>query len=72
MSDNHGNTPAAWTGVSFGMAAFVVGAAGLMLGSLPMFWVGVALMPIGVIVGYIMARMGYGHEKWRSKNLTRS
>ena len=31
MSDNHGNTPAAWTAVTVAMLGFVVGAVGLML-----------------------------------------
>ena len=31
MSDNHGNTPAAWTAVTVAMLGFVVGGVGLML-----------------------------------------
>lgn len=62
MSDNHGNTPAAWTAVSVAMAGFVVGAIGLMMRSMPVFWVGVALVPLGVVIGYAMARMGYGQQ----------
>ena len=31
MSDNHGNTPAAWTAVTVAMLGFVVGAVGLLL-----------------------------------------
>ena len=31
MSDNHGNTPAAWTAVAVAMLGFVVGGVGLML-----------------------------------------
>jgi hypothetical protein len=30
--------------------------------SWPLFWVGVALGPVGGIVGVVMARMGYGAE----------
>ena len=45
MSDNHGNTPAAWTAVAVALLGFVVGGVGLMLDpvNMPMFWVGVAL-----------------------------
>ena len=45
MSDNHGNTPAAWTGVAVAMLGFVVGGVGLMLDpvSMTLFWVGCAL-----------------------------
>ncbi|HEX2892796.1 MAG TPA: HGxxPAAW family protein [Marmoricola sp.] len=59
MADNHGNTPAAWTAVTIALAAFVVGGVGLMVGSMATFWVGVALGPISLLVGYVMARMGY-------------
>lgn len=60
MSDNHGNTPAAWTAVTIGLLAFVVGGIGLMAGSMTIFWIGVALAPIAVVVGAVMGRMGYG------------
>lgn len=60
MSDNHGSTPAAWTAVSVALAAFVVGGIGLMMNSMATFWVGVVLAPVAVIVGTVMARMGYG------------
>jgi hypothetical protein len=62
MSDNHGNTPAAWTAVTVALAAFVVGGIGLMMGSMTVFWVGVALAPLAIIIGVIMAKMGYGAD----------
>lgn len=63
MSDNHGNTPAAWTAVALGLASFVVGGIGLMAYSMPVFWVGVALAPVALIVFFVMIRLGYhtGH-----------
>jgi hypothetical protein len=60
MSDNHGNTPAAWTAVTIALAGFVVGGVGLMAGSMLVFWIGVAFAPIAIIVGTAMSRMGYG------------
>jgi hypothetical protein len=60
MSDNHGNTPAAWTAVVVALLGFVVGGIGLMIGSMTVFWVGVALAPVAVIIGAVMAKMGYG------------
>jgi hypothetical protein len=60
MSDNHGNTPAAWTAVTIALAGFVVGGIGLMVDSWPVFWVGVALAPIAAVVGYVLSRLGYG------------
>jgi hypothetical protein len=59
MADNHGNTPAAWTAVTIALASFLVGGIGLIADSMVVFWIGVALAPIALLVGYIMARMGY-------------
>ena len=58
MAENHGNTPAAWTAVIIGLASFVVGGIGLMVSSMPVFWVGVALSPVALVALYVMARMG--------------
>ena len=57
---HHGNTPAAWTGVTLMLIGFVVGGIGLVISSMLLFWVGVALQPIGLVVGMIMAKMGMG------------
>ena len=62
MSAHHGNTPAAWTAVIIILVGFCVGGLGLVVDSWPMFWVGVALGPVGAIVGKIMQRMGLGAE----------
>ena len=59
---HHGNTPAAWTGVMIILAGFVVGGIGLVIDQMVLFWVGVALVPIGGIVGKIMQKMGLGAE----------
>lgn len=62
MSAHHGNTPAAWTAVTIVLVGFVVGGIALVIVSMPMFWVGVALAPLGVLVGVVMSRMGLGAE----------
>jgi hydrogenase/urease accessory protein HupE len=60
MSDNHGNTPAAWAAVGVAMLGFVVAGIGLMFNpiSLPVFWVGVAIGAASLGVFVVMARMG--------------
>jgi hypothetical protein len=60
MSDNHGNTPAAWAAVGVAMLGFVVAGIGLMFNpiSLPVFWVGVAIGAASLAVFVVMARMG--------------
>ena len=62
MSDNHGNTPAAWTAVVVALAGFVVGGIGLMMGNMTVFWVGVVLAPVALVVLGVMNKMGYGNE----------
>ncbi|HEY9564021.1 MAG TPA: HGxxPAAW family protein [Nocardioides sp.] len=65
MSDNHGNTPAAWTAVVIGLLAFVVAGVGLMLSpiNLPIFWIGMVLLPVALIVFVIMTKMGLGEQR---------
>lgn len=60
MSDNHGNTPAAWTAVTVALVGFVVGGVGLMLSpvSMPIFWVGVAIVVAAGVVFVAMDKMG--------------
>jgi len=61
-AESHGNTPAAWTAVAVALAGFVVGGLGLMTDpvSMPIFWIGVALQPIAIIVWQVMERIGMG------------
>jgi hypothetical protein len=59
---HHGNTPAAWTGVMIILVGFTVGGIGMVIDNWTMFWVGVALVPAGAIVGKIMSMMGMGAE----------
>jgi hypothetical protein len=63
MSDNHGNTPAAWTAVAVALVGFAVGGAGLMLNPISylVFWIGVALNVVAGVLFVVMAKMGF-HE----------
>jgi uncharacterized membrane protein SpoIIM required for sporulation len=60
MSNNHGNTPAAWTAVAVAMLGFVVGSIALMLTpvNLPMLYVGLVLGAIALPVFLIMGKLG--------------
>ncbi|KQT89269.1 hypothetical protein ASG49_15900 [Marmoricola sp. Leaf446] len=60
MSDSHGNTPAAWTAVTIGLIAFAVGGIGLVIGSMLVFWIGVALAPVALVAGAVMTKVGFG------------
>lgn len=61
-ADSHGNTPAAWTAVAVALAGFVVGGLGLMTDPInaTIFWVGVALQPIALVLWQVMERAGMG------------
>lgn len=63
MSDNHGNTPAAWTAVAIALAGFLVGGVGLVIGSMVTFWVGVALAPVALVVFAALTKMGHGSSR---------
>jgi hypothetical protein len=60
MSDNHGNTPAAWTTVVVALVGFVVGGVGLMLDpvSMVLFWIGVAIVVAAAPVFVAMDKAG--------------
>ncbi len=55
--DNHGRTPANWTGAIIVMIAFFVGTLGVVLAQPLMFWGGVALVVVGMIVWKVMSGM---------------
>lgn len=58
--DNHGSTPAAWTAVTIIMIAFVVGGVGILISQPWVFWAGVVLVVVGIVVGKVMQMMGMG------------
>ncbi len=55
--DNHGSTPAAWTLVVLVMIGFLVSCIALVAASEAMFFVGVGIIVVGLIVGKIMQMM---------------
>ena len=57
---HHGNTPAAWTGVTVILVGFVVGGLGLVLDNWVVFWVGVVIGLVGPIAGKVLAMVGLG------------
>ena len=48
--DNHGQTPAAWTGTFVIIASSVISTVGLVQNNWNMFWAGIVLTVIGGIV----------------------
>ncbi|MBA3620584.1 MAG: hypothetical protein H0W56_13515 [Acidothermales bacterium] len=64
MADNHGSSPAAWATVFITVLAFCVGGVALVFEPINwvMFWTGVALVPVALIVGKLLSAMGAGGE----------
>ena len=60
--DSHGSTPAAWTAVTIIMVAFLIGGVGVVAALPWLFWAGVALVVVGIVVGKVMQMMGMGAE----------
>lgn len=56
----HGNSPAAWTAVVIMLVAFVIGTVAFFFAIEWLVWASVGLVLVGLIVGWIMKRMGYG------------
>jgi CBS-domain-containing membrane protein len=56
----HGNSPAAWVAVIVMLLGFAVGTLGFWFVSMPVIIVGVVLIVLGLIAGYVLKRMGYG------------
>jgi hypothetical protein len=60
MDPGHGHSPAAWTAVIIMLIGFAVGTTGFYLEVPVVVWIGVAVIIIGLIVGFVMGKMGYG------------
>lgn len=60
MATGHGNTPAAWTGVAIMTIGCLVGAVGIIIAAVWLLFVGLGIVALGAIVGFVMALMGLG------------
>lgn len=60
---SHGHTPAAWTGVIIAFIGFCVAGAFMVMAQPAGFWVGMAIIAFGGVVGGAMRAMGMGQPK---------
>lgn len=65
MSNNigdpgHGHSPAAWTAVVIMLVAVALGTLFYFLDIPALVWASAALLVVGLIVGWAMAKAGYG------------
>ncbi|MFV0374302.1 DUF6704 family protein [Microbacterium sp.] len=56
----HGNSPAAWTAVIIMLLAVTLGTVFYWLDLPVMVWACAGLLFVGLIVGWVMAKAGYG------------
>lgn len=56
----HGNSPAAWTAVIIMLVAFTIGTVAFFFSIAWLVWACAALVVVGLIVGIVLARLGYG------------
>jgi hypothetical protein len=64
---NHGNSVAAWVAVTIVMIASCVSSIGVLISAPWLFWVGVALIAVGVVTGKVLQMMGFGMERESSE-----
>lgn len=55
-----GHSPAAWTAVVIMLVAFTAGTLFFVLDLPVLVWVSVVVLALGPVVGYLMAKAGYG------------
>jgi len=61
MAAQHGSSPAAWAVVAITLVGFVVGGIGMVLGpDWVLFWIGVGLIPVALVVGTVLSAAGMG------------
>jgi hypothetical protein len=56
----HGHSPAAWTAVTIMLVAFAIGTAAFFFDVPWLVWASVVLVVVGLIVGAVLKRVGYG------------
>jgi membrane glycosyltransferase len=65
----HGHSPAAWTAVIIMLVGFTLGTLFFWFDLPILVWVSAGIVLLGLIVGIVLARMGYGAhgERYASK-----
>jgi len=64
----HGNSPAAWTCVIVMLVGALVCSIAFVIANTPIFIAGAAVMVLGLILGFVMRKAGYGVEGSKLKN----
>ena len=56
----HGHSPAAWTAITIMLIGFSIGTAAFYFEQAWLVWASVGLVLVGLVVGAVMKRVGYG------------
>ncbi|MCU1435989.1 MAG: hypothetical protein JWR71_2714 [Pseudarthrobacter sp.] len=64
----HGNSPAAWTCVIVMLVGALIAAIAFVIANTPIFIAGACVMVLGLILGFVMRKAGYGVEGSKLKN----
>jgi hypothetical protein len=60
---HHGQTPAAWAGTLLGLLAFVLGGIAMLLGpNWVLFWIGVGVAVVALIITQVLRSLGHGAD----------
>ncbi|MEJ3404973.1 DUF6704 family protein [Rathayibacter sp. YIM 133350] len=60
VETGHGHSPAAWTAVIIMLVAVAIGTVAFFFEAVWLVWAAVVLLVIGLVVGWILGRAGYG------------
>jgi len=69
---NHGNTIAAWTAVGVIMIGAFISSLAVVFATVTMFVVGLVVCVVGVIVGKVLSKAGYGATRPEDPKVTRA
>jgi hypothetical protein len=58
--DSHGNTPAAWAAVTIMLIGAAIGTWAMIFMNWMLFWIALAIIVVGAIVGKVLQMMGFG------------
>lgn len=56
----HGHSPAAWVAVIIMLTAFSIGTVAFFLDMPWLVWASAGLLVVGLLVGWVLAKLGYG------------
>ena len=66
--DDHGHSPAAWTGTIIMLVSAAVACYAAVFGPIELMWGGIGVFVLGSLIWYGMAKAGFGSEGRRARS----